>query len=264
MCMLLSNQNMPDLQRFERAGDKVQALYEYVYMMHQEINHVLSNLDEGNLGKSLKQTLSGLQSAKEQQTQDVQAGTGQEAAPEPEETEPALTLLDVYPIGSIYVSAENRNPASKLGGKWELVDKLLKAASYNQNTNAITINTNNVDSIGTCVITVDGNIMDIYVSLTTKVALADQSVNLFALNLEAIGVSSLAAKRIVGNSDGGNGFVNAAVDSDGNVLATDVVTKTSGANMAANVGVQFSATWKINKNSRMDAFCDRFFWKRTA
>lgn len=176
----------------------------------------------------------------------------------------ALSLLDVYPVGSIYVSSENVDPAETMGGTWELVDKLLKQASYNQNTNAVTINTNNVASLGTCLITVDGNTMEIYISLTTKVALADQDVNLFALNLEAIGVSSLAAKRIVGNSDGGNGFVNASVNSAGNVLATDVVTKTSGANMAADVGVQFSATWKINKNSRIDAFCDRFFWKRTA
>lgn len=174
------------------------------------------------------------------------------------------TALSAYPVGGVFISSENVNPAETMGGTWELVDKLLKAASYNQNTNAITINTNNVASLGTCLITVDGNTMDIYVTLTTKVALADQDVNLFALNLEAIGVSSLNAKRIVCNSDGGNGFVNASVNSAGNVLATDVVTKTSGANMAANVGVQFSATWKINKSSRMDAFCDRFFWKRTA
>lgn len=183
----------------------------------------------------------------------LEEGTGSSVAP-----------LDAYPVGSIFMSSENVNPGETFGGEWELVDKLLKAASYNQNTNAITINTNNVASLGTCLITVDGNTMEIYVTLTTKVALADQDVNLFALNLEAIGVSSLAAKRIVGNSDGGNGFVNASVNSAGNVLATDVVTKTSGANMAADVGVQFSATWKINKNSRIDAFCDRFFWKRTA
>ena len=176
----------------------------------------------------------------------------------------ALSLLDVYPVGSIYVSSENVDPAETMGGTWELVDKLLKQASYNHNTNAVTINTNNVASLGTCLITVDGNTMEIYISLTTKVALADQDVNLFALNLEAIGVSSLAAKRIVGNSEGGNGFVNASVNSAGNVLATNVVTKTSGANIAADVGVQFSATWKIHKNSRIDAFCDRFFWKRTA
>lgn len=169
-----------------------------------------------------------------------------------------------FPVGSIYITSTNTSPSDKLGGEWELIDKLLKQASYNQNTTAITINTDNVTSLGTCLITVDGNTMEIYITLTTAVALTDKDVNLFTINLESIGVSSISAKRIVGNSDGGNGFVNASVNSAGNVLSTDVVTKTSGANMEANVGVQFSSTWKVNKNSRLDDFCDRFFWKRTA
>lgn len=185
---------------------------------------------------------------------------------EPEEPEvPSITIDNVYPVGSVYVSSENVNPASVFGGTWELVDKLLKHASYNQNTNVFLIDANNVSTLGASLLTVDGNTMEFYVNVGTSVALGDTPVNLFTIALKSIGISAFdAVKRIIGYSDGGNGLVNASVSDSGLVAANDVVTKTSGGTIASGSTMQFNAVWKIPVESRMDAFCDRFFWKRTA
>lgn len=51
--MLLTEQ-MPDLRQYKKSEEKVQALYEYMYRLQNELNHVLSNLDENNLSKDLK------------------------------------------------------------------------------------------------------------------------------------------------------------------------------------------------------------------
>lgn len=262
MCMLLSNQNMPDLQRFERAGDKVQALYEYVYMMHQEINHVLSNLDEGNLGKSLKQTLNGLQSAKKQQTQDVQAGTGQEAAPEPEETEPALTLLDVYPIGSIYVSAENRNPASKLGGKWELVDKEFKQRTI-ESKDIFTINPDNVSSLDTVGCVLSGHTLALRIALKNKVRMADTTLQMGTINFAKVGVTRLSLTEYgAGLSDALNGVLYFTVNALTGVLNNaDLIGSDE---TSTEETIHYRITQTIRGAYMLDEFCDRFFWKRTA
>ena len=184
-----------------------------------------------------------------------------ETSAEPEK--PALGLLDVYPVGSIVVTAENVNPGETFGGIWELVDKLLKHASYNQNSGAITANSSNA-TLGTTLITVDGNTIELYTVVTPKADLGDSNVQLFTINLSKIGLASLSAKRITGYADGGNGFVNASVSSAGVVQSTDVVTKTSGGTVSADQTIYFSAVWKAALGNRLDAFCDRFFWKRTA
>lgn len=171
--------------------------------------------------------------------------------------------LSAYPVGSVFISSENVDPAETMGGTWELVDKLLKHASYNQNTSVLTAKSANA-TVGTTLVVVDGNTMELYVAVTPKVALGDTNVELFTINLEKIGVESLSEKRITGYADVGNGFVNALVSAAGLVTSTDVVTKTSGGQITADQTLYFSVVWKIGLGNRMDAFCDRFFWNRTA
>ena len=173
------------------------------------------------------------------------------------------TALSAYPVGSVFISSENVDPAETMGGTWELVDKLLKHASYNQNKSVLTATSANA-TVGTTLVVVDGNTMELYVAVVPKVALGESNVELFTIDLAEIGVKALSEKRITGYADGGNGFVNAMVSASGLVTSTDVVTKTSGGTVSANQTLYFSVVWKIGLGNRMDAFCDRFFWKRTA
>ena len=57
--MLLNNQ-MPDLSRM-RKPEKIDALYQHIFRLTQQINHVLSNLDEENLSKELRDKINAHQ-----------------------------------------------------------------------------------------------------------------------------------------------------------------------------------------------------------
>lgn len=58
---MLVNVQMPDLSQYRKAEDKVTALQEYVFNLTQQLNHVLSNIDEDNLSEGLKAKLNSPQ-----------------------------------------------------------------------------------------------------------------------------------------------------------------------------------------------------------
>lgn len=60
---MLINDQMPDLSRYAKPEQQINALYQYVYNLRQQINHVLSNLDGDNLGADLKTTIAEIQQA---------------------------------------------------------------------------------------------------------------------------------------------------------------------------------------------------------
>ena len=101
--MLISDQ-MPDLRRYEKAGQKVEALAEYMYSFQQHLNHVLSNLDENNLSDDLRQTLAGVNETVKKAEEQLSAKAAKVAA---------------WPVGAVYLTAESeQDPAQALGGKW--------------------------------------------------------------------------------------------------------------------------------------------------
>lgn len=63
---MLLNDRMPDLSRYARPEQKIDALYQYVFNLRNEINHVLSNLDEENLGTTIKNALKVEEQVQEQ------------------------------------------------------------------------------------------------------------------------------------------------------------------------------------------------------
>lgn len=106
--MLLSSQ-MPDLNRYQKPEQKIDALYQYVFTLQNQINHVLSNLDTENLGKELNTTLEQIQSAVSSAVQ--QSGQTQ-----------AAQAISPWPVGAVYMAADAAHDPEKLfGGKWEQV-----------------------------------------------------------------------------------------------------------------------------------------------
>jgi len=105
--MLISDQ-MPDLSRYQRPEQKIDALYQYVFMLKQQINHVLSNLDEQNLGTSLQNTLMEMQQA----VSDAAQQTGPQSA----------VNKPPWPVGAVYLTADAAmEPSAFFGGKWQQI-----------------------------------------------------------------------------------------------------------------------------------------------
>lgn len=103
--MLISDQ-MPDLSRYQRADDKINALYQYIFTLKQQINHVLSNLDTENLSMELQTTLQDIQKSVSEAVQQTGSTQTQQASP--------------WPVGAVYWAANAaQNPAALFGGTWE-------------------------------------------------------------------------------------------------------------------------------------------------
>lgn len=99
---MLVNVQMPDLNQYRRAEDKVVALQQYVFNLTQQLNHVLSNLDEENLGKDLLQRVSQTKNGEAQPTNIQQTGASCEAC------KPLLDAIKVsdeeIDVGERYIS----------------------------------------------------------------------------------------------------------------------------------------------------------------
>lgn len=105
MCMLISDQ-MPDLSRFQKPEQKIDALYQYIFSLKQQINHALSNIGEDNLNKELTSTLKDIQNAVTAAVQGTQL--------------PAEEKPNQWPVGAVYLTGDAAHePAKLFGGKWE-------------------------------------------------------------------------------------------------------------------------------------------------
>lgn len=104
--MLISSQ-MPDLKRYQRPEQQIDALYQYVFTLRNQINHVLSNLDAENLGQELSTTLSNIQRSV---TEAVQKPAQQSVQ----------AFCEAWPVGAVYLTADAaQEPAELFGGAWE-------------------------------------------------------------------------------------------------------------------------------------------------
>lgn len=112
--MLITDQ-MPDLRQYERAGEKVQALAEYLYAFRQRLNHVLSNLDADNLSTELRESITAMESA---------------AAKVEEQLNNKAAKVAAWPVGAVYLTAESeQDPAQALGGKWTTIETAIEGVT---------------------------------------------------------------------------------------------------------------------------------------
>ncbi len=173
----------------------------------------------------------------------------------------------LYPVGSVYITSTNSNPASYLGGTWSLIDKGFKLTEpYNAGTNVFTLNTTNTTSLTSCWVSRYDHMLQIEIVWVNKVVGNDNTISWGNFNMAALGTTGTfgVTVRHDGFSDGGNGFLQIALSNTGELVSYDVVTKAANGTIAAGNTLYFTALLPIRMSSMLDSFCDKFYWKRTA
>ena len=172
--------------------------------------------------------------------------------------------IDVYPIpyspiGSIVVTSTNENPASRLGGTWELVDKEF----INVGTSSVGFEPSNNVKDATASFTRSGHTIILNLAFATNVELSDSSILLGTINFEELGITRFGFNtRETGFCDGGNSVLMIYVSaSTGEMFCVDVV----GANtVAENVSCFVTIPFQFVYTYMLDEKCNKFFWKRVA
>ena len=175
--------------------------------------------------------------------------------------EEVATLESFYPVGAVYCSSTNTNPSSIFGGTWELIDKGFKATAVDD-TACFTPATNVVNN--TTFITRAGNTIRIRLTVTVNTTMNDTGMSLGTFDWNKVGFTWLAMgyTGVTSYSDGANGGIACNIvyntGAVNQVDVFDVDTTPSGASFSIDV------TFNVMPSGMLDAFCDKFYWKRTA
>lgn len=163
---MLINDQMPDLSRYAKPEQRIDALYQYVYNLRQQINHVLSNLDGENLGADLKSTIAEIQKAvseavqtggKQEQTQEQQQGqtgiteekdpTVAEWAKQPEKPTYSKAEVGLGNVDDVRQYSESNPPpypVTSVNGQTGAVT--IPVSSTGKKSHTVTVNTSFVNS----------------------------------------------------------------------------------------------------------------------
>ena len=181
-------------------------------------------------------------------------------------------LVDIaHPVGSILTTDTNTNPASTVGGTWELVDKSLKATKI-----ALTGSEFNphLSSLGdnSFVLLSDHTIsIFLYFTVSNTYIFNSSSLDLGKLVLSSIGLSSIPATYIKGiaTTKGAVKTVEywANLATDGSLFAQKSISGVTDTELPLYFYLQLVIPIGFSNMTTAtgtDAFFDKFYWKRTA
>ena len=178
----------------------------------------------------------------------------------------SLALNVAHPVGSIMITSSNASPASTVGGTWELIDKGFADISGYITSAHWTAGTADLVGAQGSLFLLKDHIISIRLNLTNNAALTDSTSTLGTLNLNALGITTLAHTVVsdVTASDGGQSTISYSVGLGGAITTSDVLNLDGKHNMAAGNTFSIHIMQAISHPEMLDAYCNKFYWKRTA
>lgn len=163
-----------------------------------------------------------------------------------------------YNVGSIVCTSTNVAPSTF--GTWELIDKEFTPQKIESGN--YTINTTNTTS-ATLTTMIAGHEIDIKLITVNKTAIGEDQKTRGTIKLNSIGVTGLptAKGQVFGASDGANAWSTWTIQDDGTVTTVDC----DPSNNSVPAGSTNVVHWKYtitDFSTMIDAFCNKFYWKR--
>lgn len=169
-----------------------------------------------------------------------------------------------HEIGDIVITSTNENPASRLGGTWELVDKEFIEIADNFKewfTPSSNVTLNNFYVVRS------KHSMKVRLDFTNKVALSDTTVVFGNIDYSSLGITDIGMsyRGSIAVTDGGNGIAEMDLNySTGVLTSVDVITKTSGGQIPIDSSINYLIDINVRHYEMLDEACDKFYWKKTA
>ena len=181
----------------------------------------------------------------------------------------AKALLDVaHPVGSILTTATRTNPATAVGGTWELVDKTFEYqyitldSTFWTGTNASIYPTPTAASV-----ILSDHMFSLKMAIQVNIPINDDnSVQLGTLTLQSCGIKKLPQHIMYAPavSDEGNCTIAYYVVTTGKIEIYEALNIDGTHSMASGSVFYVYLTQPIDYENMLDDFCDKFYWKRTA
>lgn len=176
------------------------------------------------------------------------------------------TKESMYPVGSVYCSSTNLNPSESLGGTWELVDKGFKAGTTETTQEATEyLSAFKVASVRS------GNTIRLRINVTSAKDIGETTVSLGTVDLakhglikDSTGFFPYTVYSGVAMSDGANAVILIYFTSNGVLQTADCFTSDGIHTLPAGTPFYFDVALPVMPSQMLDAFCDKFYWKRTA
>lgn len=173
------------------------------------------------------------------------------------------TILNTFfPIGSIYVTKTNSKPT--FGGDWTLINQSY-AYKY-LDAGFVTFNTDNVTA-GAMYAVIQGDCINMRIDFKPLTAWDDNAVEIGTLNFAAIGVTNGVSitEHALALSDGGQGYAYVTVHpTTGIITCIDTMGVDGGDTIQAEQTFSLHLKYNVLNTRKLDEFCDRFYWERTA